>query len=94
MRPKPALAGKRFPYAPARSLRGERGRRVPKGKLGTWESHPRGRASARYSPLGNHNWQWGRGRQSERPIVATKRVTTVEQRGLRYEGAESEERVA
>jgi hypothetical protein len=35
-----------------------------------------------------------RGRQSERPIVAMKRVTTVERRGLNARGAESEGRVA
>ncbi len=35
-----------------------------------------------------------RGRQSERPIVAVKRVTTVEQRGLDARGAESEGRAA
>ena len=76
------------------ALRGERGRRAPKGQLGTWESRPRRRAAARQRQPGiNNRWRCG-GWQSERPIVAMKRLTPVERRGLGCEGAESEVRAA
>ena len=92
--PKPELAGKRFPSAPAR-LSGVKGGGAC--RRGGWE-HERavGAAAAKsrgeLGP-GNNNRQECPARQSERPIVAMKRVTTAERRGLGASGADSKERV-
>jgi hypothetical protein len=45
------------------------------------------------SGLGINNRAGCRGWQSERPIVAVKRLTPVERRGLGVSGADSEVRV-
>ena len=87
---KPVSAGKWFPSAPA-GLSGVKGggtcRRVG------WE-HERAAvaagACARRPVRGNHNRDRCGVRQSERPIVARKRLTTAERRGLGREHAESE----
>ncbi len=92
--PKPELAGKRFPSAPAR-LSGVKGGGAC--RRAGWE-HERavGAAAAKsrgeLGP-GNNNRQECPARQSERPIVAMKRVTTAERRGLGASGADSKERV-
>ena len=50
---------------------------------GTWETRQGGgRATGPQQPKGIHNQGIGSGRESERPTVAKKRVTTVELRGL------------
>jgi hypothetical protein len=91
---KSALAGKRYPDAPVR-LSGVKGGGAR--RRGGWE-HERAVAAVRVSNpgesgLGINNRAGCRGWQSERPIVAVKRLTPVERRGLGVSGADSEVRV-
>ena len=91
---KPASLGKRFPNAP-RELSGVKGDGVCR-RVG-WE-HERavvaaGRAVAGQSVAGNHNRGGCRERQSERLVVAMKRLIPVERRGLGVSGADSKVRV-
>jgi len=53
-------------------------------RRGTWEARLRG-GTDRQRVGGIHNPDSGSGRESDRPIVAGKRVTTVERRGLSRE---------
>src|SRR5919109_5549559 len=63
-------------------------------RRGTWEAR-RGGGGDRQRPGGIHNPGSGPGRESDRPIVAGKRVTTVEPRGLgRRALLEEEEKAA
>ena len=91
---KSASAGKWFPSAPA-GLSGVKGGGA--SRRGGWE-HERAVAAVRaLRPVqpgpGINNRAGCRDRQSERPVVAVKRVTTVERRGLGVSGADSEVRV-
>lgn len=60
-----------------------------------WElGRPAGRLAWRQqAATGNHNRRRGPSRASERPIVAMKRLTAAERRGLGEKGADSEVRV-
>ena len=53
-------------------------------RRGTWEAR-RGGGRDRQRLGGIHNPESGTGRESDRPIVAGKRVMTVERRGLSRE---------
>jgi len=53
-------------------------------RRGTWEARRRGRGN-RQRLGGIHNPGSGSGRESDRPIVAGRRVTTEERRGLSRE---------
>ena len=91
---KSAFAGKWFPGAPA-GLSGVKGGGA--SRRGSWE-HERAVAAVRaFRPgkpdSGINNRVGCRDRQSERPVVAAKRVITVERRGLGVSGADSEVRV-
>jgi len=91
---KSASAGKWFPSAPA-GLSGVKGGGA--SRRGSWE-HERAVAAVRAFRLGKpdsgiNNRVGCRDRQSERPVVAAKRVMTVERRGLGVSGADSEVRV-
>lgn len=56
---------------------------------------PAGQLACRQqAATGNHNRGCGPSRASERPIVAMKRLTAVERRGLGEKGADSEVRAA
>jgi hypothetical protein len=87
--PKPAPAGKRFPNAPV-GLPGVKGGSAC--RRGSWE-HERAVAAfgagGRRPEPGNNNRCRCRVRQSDRPVVATKRLITAERRGLGVSGADS-----
>ncbi len=65
--------------------RGERGQRAWKEQpRGTWETRQSsaGRKNKHERDVGMHNYMTCPGRESDRLVVAKKRVTTVERRGL------------
>ena len=92
---KSAPAGKRYPDAPA-GLSGVKGGSAP--RRGGWEHESAIAAVRAFRPgepdPGINNRVGCRGWQSERPVVAMKRVMTVERRGLGVSGADSEVRAA
>ena len=92
---KSALTGKRCPCAPAR-LSGVKGGSAH--RRGSWEHERAVAADRASSPVepgpGINNRDGCRDRQSERSIVAAKRLIPVERRGLGGSGADSEVRVA
>ena len=51
-------------------------------RSGTWETRRSGAGSEQKRDAGMHNRMTCTGRESDRLIVARKRVTTVERRGL------------
>jgi len=78
---KPAIGGEATSVSPRRTLRGERGQRAGTDRsrnLGDpteWGQWPQRRQE-------RHNRAGGSARESDRLIVARKRVTTAEPRGL------------
>jgi hypothetical protein len=80
-RPKPVTDEEATDKSNRRAFRGGRGWRVRTDQLGTWETRPRGEAKPQPS-AGMHNRATGVGRESDRLIVVTTRVTTAERRGL------------
>ena len=77
-----------FPGVKGDSARGKNRRELGRAAAAV------GAAGPGQSDSGINNRVRCRGWQSERPIVAMKRVTTVERRGLNAKGAESEGRAA
>jgi len=64
--------------------------RAPRINQGTWETHVWGQGPGANSARESIT-EWNRAWESERPVVAEKRVTIVEPRGRNADRAESEE---
>lgn len=78
---KPAIGGEETSASTRRTLRGERGQRAGTDRSRNLGDPPEwGRRPQRRE--GRHNLPEGSGRESDRPIVARKRVMTEERRGL------------
>jgi len=80
---KPDIGGEATSKRICRAFRGGWGQRAGTDQLrNLGDPAGRGRVSRPQRPEGTHNQGIGSGRESERLIVARKRVTTVERRGL------------
>ena len=89
---KPATGGEATGMCNRRACRGERGQRAGTERPRNLGDPASQDASGVRRRAGRHNRTRGGGRESERLIVAKKRVTTVERRGRSHCVLMSEER--
>ena len=79
---KPATGDEETGAVHRRAFRGGWGQRAGKDSLRKLGDPAEWKRKRNQRLAGIHNRECGAGRESERPIVAEKRVTTVERRGL------------